>query len=116
MAGPAAAKKAAVKESDRREEAFDDFEPPRPRKKKKRRKGPYADCPSCGCRGDATRIYWQYGLGFLPAFFSTVRCNRCGTHYNGKRGDYNTTRYIIYFAIVIPIALVIGVLSAMFGK
>jgi hypothetical protein len=37
VVSPAVAKKAAVKESDRREEAFDDFEPPRPRKKKKKK-------------------------------------------------------------------------------
>src|SRR5262249_26975121 len=37
MAGPAVAKKTAGKESDRREDAFDDFEPSRPRKKKKKK-------------------------------------------------------------------------------
>jgi hypothetical protein len=93
----------------------EDEEDDRPRRKKKRRKGPWADCPGCGSRGDATRVYWQYGLGFLPWFFSAVRCNRCGASYNGKHGDYNTTRYLIYFAIVIPLALAIGVLSVIFG-
>jgi hypothetical protein len=90
----------------------EDDEDDRPRRKKKRRKGPYADCPNCGCRGDATRIYYSFGWGFLPMFFSTVRCNRCRTEYNGKHGDYNLKRYLIYMAIVVPIALILGIIGA----
>jgi hypothetical protein len=95
-----------------RDDDEDEDEDDRPRKKRKKRRGQYANCPSCRARGDATRIYWQYGLGFLPWIFSTVRCNRCGTHYNGKNGGYNTTRYIIYFAIVIPIVIILTILGA----
>jgi hypothetical protein len=102
----------------RRKRARDDYDDEdedddRPRRKKKRRKGPYADCPNCGCRGDATRVYYSFGWGFLPTFFSTVRCNRCRTEYNGKHGDYNLKRYLIYMAIVIPIALVFGFVVAL---
>ncbi len=93
----------------------DEEEDDRPRRKKKRRKGPYADCPNCGNRGDAQRVYYTFGWGLLPLFFRTVRCNRCHTEYNGKHGDYNTKRYLIYFAIVVPIAVVLGILGTVFG-
>lgn len=95
-----------------RDDDYDDEDDDRPRRKKKRRKGPYADCPNCRCRGDATRVYYSFGWGFLPTFFSTVRCNRCGTEYHGKHGDSNLKRYLIYMAIVIPIALVLGFVVA----
>ncbi len=91
----------------------EDDEDDRPRRKRRKgKKGPYADCPNCGCRGDATRVYWTFGWDILPTFFRTVRCNRCGTEYNGKHGDYNTKRYFIYLAIVVPIAIVLGIISA----
>jgi hypothetical protein len=96
----------------RRAHNEDDDEDDRPRRKKRRRRGPYADCPNCNCRGDATRVYYSFGWGFLPTFFRTVRCNRCGTEYNGKHGDYNTWRYLIYLAIVLPLALAFGVTLA----
>jgi hypothetical protein len=44
-----------------------------------------------------------------------VRCNQCGTTYNGKHGDYNTTRIIIYYAISIGVALVIVAVCAGVG-
>jgi hypothetical protein len=96
----------------RDDEEDDEDEDDRPRRKKRRRRGPYADCPNCGSRGDATRVYYSFGWGFLPMFFSTVRCNRCGTEYNGKHGDYNLKRYLIYMAIVVPLALALGVVAA----
>lgn len=104
----------ARKKRDRDDEDEDE-EDDRPRKKKKGKRGKYADCPNCGARGDAHRIIWTFGLGFLPMFFSTVRCNRCGTQYNGKHGDYNTKRYLIYFAVIFGIFLILFILSALLG-
>jgi hypothetical protein len=81
----------------------------RPRRRKKRR-GEYADCPNCGCRGRATLVSFTWWGGVLgPRLFTHVRCNRCGTCYNGKTGEYNTTRIGIYVGVssFIAIALVI---------
>jgi hypothetical protein len=101
-----------VRRRRRREEEDDEDEDDRPRPKRRRRRGPYAECPNCRCRGDATRVYYTFAWGLLPTFFRTVRCNRCGVEYNGKHGDYNTWRYLIYMAIVVPIALVFGFIVA----
>ncbi len=87
----------------------------RPRRKKKKRRGEHADCPSCGCRGDATPVGFTWWGGILgPRLFSHVRCNRCGTAYNGKTGDYNTTKIAIYIIVTTAIAitlLIVGILA-----
>ncbi len=96
------------KKRDRDEE--EDDEEDRPRRRRKKRRGEYADCPECGARGDATLVSFTWWGGLLgPRLFTHVRCNRCGTCYNGKTGEYNTTRIAIYVGVssVIAIALLI---------
>jgi hypothetical protein len=84
-------------------------------RRRRRRRGPYADCPGCGCRGDATKVSWTWWGGIIgPLFINTVRCNRCGVHYNGTHGDYNGTRIAIYVGISLVLGLgiaCIGVLA-----
>src|SRR5205823_3475297 len=93
-----------------RDEEEEEEEDDRPRKKKKKRRGEYADCPNCGCRGDATMVGFTWWGGLLgPRLFTHVRCNRCGTCYNGKHGDYNTTRIAIYVAVGMAIGIALAV-------
>jgi hypothetical protein len=83
----------------------------RPRRK---RRGPYADCPGCGCRGDATKVSWTWWGGIIgPLVINTVRCNRCGVSYNGKHGDYNGTRIAIYVGISLAIGIAIACLGVL---
>jgi hypothetical protein len=106
----------AVEEVEEVEEVEDEeeIEEERPRrKKKKRRRGPFADCPNCGCRGDATRIWWTMWGGMVgPLIINHVRCNRCGTAYNGNHGDSNTTRIVIYLVASFGIALAFVAMAA----
>ena len=98
----------AVEEADEEEE-----EEERPRKRRKGRRrgrwhGEWADCPNCGAPGDATRLTYTLWGGFIgPLFICHVRCNQCGATYNGKSGDYNTTRIIIWLAASWGIGLLI---------
>lgn len=93
----------------------EDDEEPR-RKPAKKRRGPFADCPNCGCRGHATKERFTWWGGLLgPSLLSHVRCKRCGTCYNGKHGDLNNVRIGIYVGVSLGIALIIlgvGVLTA----
>jgi hypothetical protein len=106
---------------DEDEEEEEDDRPRKMRRKGRKRgrwHGEWADCPNCGAPGDATRLTYTFWGGFIgPMIINTVRCNQCGTTYNGKHGDYNTTRIIIYYAVSIGIALVIlagcGVIGAL---
>jgi hypothetical protein len=95
------------------DEEEDDEEEERPRRRRKggrRRRwhGEWADCPNCGAPGDATRLSYTLWGGFVgPLFICHVRCNQCGTTYNGKSGDYNTTRIIIWLVASWGIGLLI---------
>lgn len=100
-----------------RDDDDDDYEEERPRKRKRRRRsgGVWADCPKCGCPGDAERVYWTWWGGLIgPMIINTVRCHDCGTQYNGNTGKSNTTAIMIYFGISLGLAMVIiclGVLA-----
>jgi hypothetical protein len=94
-------------------EVIEDEEEERPRRRRKRsRTGPYATCPDCGERGDASRISFTLWGGVLgPWLFTHVRCNNCGTAYNGKTGESNTTAIALYVVIGFAIAAVFGFLA-----
>ena len=85
----------------RGEDAEDDDRP-----RRRRRRGAFADCPNCGSRGHATKVGFTWWGGIVgPMIISCVRCNRCGTAYNGTHGDYNTTRIVIYQLVALGIGL-----------
>jgi len=64
----------------------------------------YAPCPTCGST-DATKVkftWWGGALG--PSIMTHVKCNHCGTQFNGKTGRTNQTNIIVYFATTFVIA------------
>jgi phage FluMu protein Com len=96
------------------EEADDDDEPRRrPRKRRKRRRqGEWADCPNCEARGDASRVGFTWWGGVLgPWMFSHVRCNDCGTCYNGRTGKSNNVAIAIYVGVGLVFGVMVGVLA-----
>jgi hypothetical protein len=100
----------AVEEAPEEEEEEEEERPRKRRRGGRRRRwhGEWADCPNCGAPGDATRLTWTIWGGFIgPMIICHVRCNQCGTTYNGKSGDSNTTRIIIYYAISFGIGVLI---------
>jgi hypothetical protein len=84
----------------RRRSREDDDDDDRPRRRSRSR-GEYADCPNCGAPGDARKVGFTWWGGIVgPAIISCVKCNECGTGYNGKHGDYNGKRILIYSLVV----------------
>jgi phage FluMu protein Com len=80
----------------------------RPRRRYHRRGGEWAECPHCG-NSDATRVHWTFWGGLIgPAIINVVRCNECGTNYNGVHGDYNHTRILFYVLGSIVLGLIIA--------
>ena len=64
----------------------------------------YAPCPNCG-QSNAKKVsftWWGGALG--PSMFTHVKCENCGTQYNGKTGKSNQQNIIIYFAASFMIA------------
>ena len=91
----------------RRRPRDDDEDDNRPRRRRYRRGEEWAPCPHCGCP-DATRIHWTFWGSWLgPMIINQVRCNECGTNYNGVHGDYNGGRIAIFVVLRIVLTLVI---------
>ncbi len=64
----------------------------------------YAACPKCGST-DAKKVKYTWWGGALgPSLLKHVKCNSCGTEYNGKTGRSNQTNIIIYFASIFVIS------------
>jgi predicted RNA-binding Zn-ribbon protein involved in translation (DUF1610 family) len=82
----------------------------RPRRRRKRRRPRYAPCPSCGDT-HAQRVLWTFwGSFYGPAMLTHVRCDNCGTTYNGRTGGSNLIWAILFVLVtLILIALVLGV-------
>jgi transposase-like protein len=59
----------------------------------------YAPCPKCG-KSDAKKVgYTLWGGALGPIMFTHVKCNVCGTQYNGKTGQSNQQNIIIYLVV-----------------
>jgi C4-type Zn-finger protein len=106
-----------ARKSARRARPIDDEDDDRPRRRKRRKitRSEWADCPNCGC-SDATRVHWTFWGSWLgPLIINQVRCNECGTNYNGVHGDYNTTRIAIYIVINVALGLAIAAVAIVVG-
>ncbi|MBN2116665.1 MAG: hypothetical protein JW730_08845 [Anaerolineales bacterium] len=65
----------------------------------------YAPCPNCG-NTNVKKINYTWWGGILgPAILTHVKCNNCGTQYNGKTGKSNTVAIILLFVIGLIIGL-----------
>jgi len=57
----------------------------------------YAPCPNCG-QSKANKVKYTWWGGALgPSLMTHVKCQSCGTQYNGKTGQSNQNNIIIYF-------------------
>jgi len=74
----------------------------------------YASCPKCG-QSNAKKVgftWWGGALG--PRMFSHVKCQNCGTEYNGRTGKSNQQGILIYIAVTFILAFCIcGGLAAL---
>ena len=54
----------------------------------------YAECPSCG-QSKAKKVSFTWWGGMIgPGILNHVKCQACGTSYNGKTGNSNTVGII----------------------
>ncbi len=98
----------------------DDEEYERKRRKRKkrrlRRQGAYADCPNCDAPGDAQRVAFTWWGGLVgPAILTHVRCNECGSCYNGRTGKSNNLAIAIYIGVGVLFGLVAVALAVIFA-
>jgi len=75
----------------------------------------YVPCPNCG-RLDIKKVgYTWWGGAMGPKMFNHVRCNHCGTTYNGKTGASNTMMILLYNLVVIIVVVFIYLLLTNVG-
>lgn len=75
--------------------------------------GRYAPCPSCA-QSDAEPVSFTWWGGLLgPKILTHVKCQGCGTAYNGNSGQLNTTGIVIYS--LVALAVFGGVAIVIFG-
>lgn len=76
----------------------------------------YAPCPKCGQNNAKKVNYTWWGGALGPSMFTHVKCQNCGTQYNGKTGKSNQSNIIIYVVVTFLIVFfVCGGLAVMNG-
>lgn len=65
----------------------------------------YKPCPKCSSTG-ATKVGFTWWGGILgPSLLTHVKCDNCGTAFNGKTGQSNTVGIIIYSVVGLIVAI-----------
>jgi len=67
----------------------------------------YVPCPKCSSNKIQSVGFTWWGGIIGPKILSHVKCQDCGTTFNGKTGKSNTTGIIIYSVVVFVIAFAI---------
>jgi uncharacterized Zn finger protein len=67
----------------------------------------YAPCPKCGGVKAKKIGYTWWGGAVGPKLYNHVKCESCGTAYNGKTGQSNTSNIVIYIIVSTVIVAVI---------
>ncbi len=67
----------------------------------------YAACPKCG-QSNAKKVRYTFWGGALgPSLMTHVKCQSCGTEYNGKTGKSNQQNILLYFLATLVISFCI---------
>lgn len=75
----------------------------------------FVPCPKCGNPNVRKVKYTWWGGVLGPSILHHVKCDNCGTVYNGKSGKSNTTGIIIYSVVLLVITCVILGVCALLG-
>jgi transposase-like protein len=67
----------------------------------------YAPCPNCGQSNAKKVSYTWWGGALGPSLMTHVKCQSCGSQYNGKTGQSNQNNIIIYFLATFVIAFIL---------
>lgn len=64
----------------------------------------FAPCPNCQNNIAKPVKFTLWGGVLGPKLFTHVKCQSCGSKYNGKTGKSNTAYIIIYLAVALTIS------------
>lgn len=71
----------------------------------------YQPCPKCKTPDPKMPGFTWWGGVVGPKMFKHVKCTSCGYGYNGMTGESNTTKIVVYQAVVLVI--VVGIYIAL---
>jgi uncharacterized protein (DUF983 family) len=60
----------------------------------------FAACPKCNSSAATQLKFTWWGGALGPKLLTHVKCNSCGNKYNGKTGQDNTTKIVVYSLVV----------------
>ena len=72
-------------------------------------------CPNCGSTDIKKVGYTWWGGALGPKMLNHVKCNTCGTAYNGKTGQSNAMKILLYNLAVIAIVILVYLLLINIG-
>lgn len=65
----------------------------------------YQPCPNCSS-SDAVKVTYTWWGGMIgPSLLTHVKCQECGTAYNGKTGRSNVGGIVVYSVVVAALAI-----------
>jgi hypothetical protein len=70
----------------------------------------FAPCPTCRATSAKRLNFTFWGGAIGPRLLNHVRCDQCGTTYNGKTGKSNLGAIVVYqiVLLVLGIALILA--------
>lgn len=74
----------------------------------------FLNCPECDSSSVKKIPYTWWGGALGPALLTHVRCQSCGTAYNGKTGLSNNSAIAVY--LVVATALVAGIVYLLIAR
>lgn len=64
----------------------------------------YVPCPKCGS-SNAEKVWIIWSGLIVPRLLNHVKCKDCGITYNGKTGQLDILRLILYNAVTLVIVI-----------
>jgi len=74
----------------------------------------FAPCPKCGSTSAKRSGYTWWGGLIGPRILNHVKCQQCGTTYNGKTGSADLTGGIVLYSVVVFV-IVLALLGLCWG-
>ena len=68
----------------------------------------YVPCPQCRTPEPHPVKFTWWGGVLGPKMLSHVKCQSCGTAYNGKSGQSNSTKIALYLIVALVLGLAVG--------
>ena len=67
----------------------------------------FLNCPQCGSTSVKKIPFTWWGGALGPALLTHVRCQGCGTQFNGKTGRSNSSAIAVYLVVATGLVAIV---------